>query len=223
MAKKIAFRDRSPFGQRMYYARHSLGLRQEDVRDALGMAQSTIGELESKGKSTGMVVKLAELYFVDPKWLSDGEGEIPDWYDETATDVAFGSRKPPQPRGAVAHDTILSLVKVRTRLSWECLVLTQLPEVFDVALPDESMASRYPAGAVLTFSTVESPRAGDVVLLSDKNGNPYCREYVERTPGHWLANPFNSSFLPLDSIADGLKVVAVKISHHVVQRDSDKT
>lgn len=155
------------------------------------------------------------------------EGRAPDWVDQpptpSATFVTHRTTPPPRVRESVAHDPILSTVKVNSPLPWESLVPTELPEIFDAALPDDAMASLFPAGSFVTFSTTEKLRPGDAVLLSDKLGHLYCRQYIERTPGHWIATPLNGAFLPLDSIADGLTVLAVMVGWQVRGRLSDTT
>lgn len=86
-----------------------------------------------------------------------------------------------------------------------------LPAEFCVVIPedDDSMAPDLPAGAKAWFETGLDPRAPDWVLLADDADNWYVRAYKERRPGHWEAHAVNSAHLPLDSIRDGLRVLAI--------------
>lgn len=53
------------------------------------------------------------------------------------------------------------------------------------------------------------PRPGDFVLVADRQGTPYLREYRRVTLERWEAHALHPSFLPMDSERDGLKVLAV--------------
>lgn len=80
---------------------------------------------------------------------------------------------------------------------------------FQTNVPDASMAPDVPRDAVAIFITGVEPEAGDFVLLTDRSGHHYLREYKLLRPGHWQAHALNSAYLPLDSEQDGLKVLAV--------------
>lgn len=114
-----------------------------------------------------------------------------------------------QLRGGLAHPAIRPAATVTPSHSWGEIVTAQLPDVFSLALFDDSMAPKAPTGTVVTFTTLRPARSGDAVLLRDKDGNHYFREYKERTPSHWQAAPYNPAYLSLDSIEDGLTVLAV--------------
>lgn len=75
------------------------------------------------------------------------------------------------------------------------------------------MASEYPKGSTFEFSSVEGdPRAGDAVLVADTDDNVFFRQYQQRRPGHWQAVALNAAYQPLDSRADGLRVLAIKVA-----------
>lgn len=115
----------------------------------------------------------------------------------------------PQLRGGLAHPAIRPTATVAPSHSWGDIVTALLPEIFSLALFDDSMAPKAPVGTVVTFTTLRQARSGDAVLLKDKDGNHYFREYRERTPTHWQAVASNPAYLALDSIADDLVVLAV--------------
>lgn len=58
----------------MLSAREAARLTQKDVQAALGVAQSTLSELETQSHSSGRTVEFASLYGCDPGWLATGEG-----------------------------------------------------------------------------------------------------------------------------------------------------
>lgn len=66
--------------------------------------------------------------------------------------------------------------------------MESLPSEFKLAMRDNAMAPEYPEGALAIFSTVEGPpRPRDAVLVRDRNGHHYLREYRARTPEQWQA------------------------------------
>ena len=64
---------------------------------------------------------------------------------------------------------------------------------------------------ILLDATIKEPRAGDAVLCQDKDGTVAVRIYTPRTPRQWAGTPINSSYAPLDSVTDGLTILAVKV------------
>jgi len=80
---------------------------------------------------------------------------------------------------------------------------------FQTEAPDASMAPDIPAGARLIFVTDAVAEPGDFVLVRDKRGNVYIREFKQVRPGHWQARAKNRAYLPLDSETDGLELLAV--------------
>lgn len=84
-----------------------------------------------------------------------------------------------------------------------------VPETFRVSMPDDSMSPRVRRGDVLEFSSRETARTGDGVLVRDSQGNLYFRIYRQARPGQWEAHPVHTDYLPLHSDRDGLVVVGV--------------
>ena len=85
----------------------------------------------------------------------------------------------------------------------------ELSAEFQTVMPDASMAPDIPRGATVIFVTGVEPEPGDYVLTCDGAGNLYLREYRQVRPGHWQAHAMNPAFLPLDSLRDKLRVLAV--------------
>lgn len=92
-------------------------------------------------------------------------------------------------------------------------LLNELPAEFALVISDDSMASKYPKGSKVEFSTGEGdPRVGDAVLVADADDNVFFRQYQQRRPGHRRAVALNAAYQPLDSRADGLRVLAIKVA-----------
>lgn len=92
---------------------------------------------------------------------------------------------------------------------WEELMSAELAKEFQTVMPDASMAPEIPKGATVIFVTGIEAEPGDYVLTADNQGHVYLREYRQLRPGHWQAHALNPAFLPLDSLRDELRVLAV--------------
>lgn len=68
--------ERTPFGERLFKARSHAKLSQPQLSKAVGMAQSTLGELEKKGNGSQKTTQLAQACGVRPEWLASGEGPM---------------------------------------------------------------------------------------------------------------------------------------------------
>lgn len=190
---------RSEYGSRLKQARKHAGLTQKQLAARAGMSQGNLSELETVAQSSGMTLQLAAACGVNAHWLATGDGEM-----------LPNSEKTPVGISPVAHPVILDEFTVVPTISWESLVDTvALPEVFKLPASDASMAPKVPPGTMVEFTRHLVPRPGDGVLVKDRDGHHYLRLYRERRPGHWEAYAINESYRPLDSIADGLEVVAV--------------
>lgn len=87
-----------------------------------------------------------------------------------------------------------------------------LPPRFCVVLPDDAMAPKAHAGEVVEFDRTLAPRAGDGVLVRDREGTFYVRQYRVRRAGEWTAHATNPAYEALEAERDGLHVVGVLIA-----------
>jgi hypothetical protein len=94
-------------------------------------------------------------------------------------------------------------------IPWEQLMDRPLKPEFQTTAPDNAMAPDVPRGARIILITGVDPAPGDFVLVADATGAHYLREYKQLRAGHWQAHARNAAFLPLDSLRDGLRVLAV--------------
>lgn len=69
-------RERTAFGERLFAARSHAKLSQPQLAKAVGMAQSTIGELEYIGTGSSKTAQIAQACGVNPQWLAEGVGPM---------------------------------------------------------------------------------------------------------------------------------------------------
>lgn len=112
-----------------------------------------------------------------------------------------------------AHPVSHLVAETVPSITWEQIKMSVakdgLPAVFRVQMVDSAMAPRAGTGAWVQFSSTETARPGDGVLVRDALGNQYFRQYRSGRPGCWEAHADNSAFATLDSERDGLEVLAV--------------
>jgi transcriptional regulator with XRE-family HTH domain len=77
---------RTDFAERLIQARKHAGLSQPQLAKMVGLAQSTIGDLEISGQGSSKVASLARACGVRVLWLERGEGPMtgPDDTDDAA-------------------------------------------------------------------------------------------------------------------------------------------
>lgn len=68
--------DRTEYGARVQQARKRKGWSQQTLAAAVGMSQSGIGELETKGSGSLKTVEIAAALGVRAEWLTTGEGPM---------------------------------------------------------------------------------------------------------------------------------------------------
>lgn len=88
----------------------------------------------------------------------------------------------------------------------------RIQQEFVVALPDDSMAPRAPAGTQIIFRAIsEGERVpfGCWVIVRSKSGGAFVRLYRENPSEKWEAHAFNDGYRTMLPSIDGLSVVAV--------------
>lgn len=195
-------RDRTAFGARLRRLRIAAGLSQMAVQRAIGLPQSTLGEMETVGKGASKwLIPLAQLYGVSAHELAGDQDDG----EEKAIPGIGGE-------AAQSHAMRLITGNVARSIDWESLRVTnKLPEVFKVFLPDDAMAGRFPKDSYIEFDSSLEARAGDVVLLRDQAGEHYIRYLRERRKGELVAVAENPAYLPMDFAQDGLEIRAVLV------------
>lgn len=96
--------------------------------------------------------------------------------------------------------------------SWENLMQSkELPARFVVAVPDEAIDSKYPAGTEIVFDRSSIPKVGRPVIVEDRAGLRYLRIYGNVRGERWQALATSVGHATLDSEADGLVLLAAAI------------
>lgn len=204
---------------------------------ALGVAINSMAESwikDSPGLRTDlelaqMLVPLIDEFDVPPHQLArrirGGPWDIPFLFAvqvATGEDIRFptgvaGAPIAPRVESArgVAHDLSQATPTVTpTPIAWEDL-MKQLPRAFTLVARDDALAPLLSSGHKARFSTERVAERTDLpgkkVLVADRDDNCYIREYRQRRPGHWQAVATNAAagLDPLDSVSDGLRVLAV--------------
>lgn len=166
---------------------------------------------------SGIAVSIVSRYLYDPDKAGaknlgeknarrlEGAGyKPPGWLDKPH---ASGGLSPAQ---GVDHRVSQWRPEYAPLLRWgEQMSKDTLPQLFWVALPDDAMAPRAPAGRHICFEKDTAPNPGDGVLVADQAGGLYFRQYRAGAAGRWTAHALNPAYQDLDPERDGLQVLAV--------------
>ena len=150
-------------------------------------------------------MKAGKEFGCSAAWILTGQTAA-GWMDSQT--VIAGST-----RGLEAH--ILSQARepnVLPRIAWENVVDSELPYLFEVVMPDDSMQPWILRGDVVGFKREGSALPSDVVLVRDRDGRAYVRMHQPRSADEWLARPINDAYGALDSTRDGLSLLGVLVS-----------
>lgn len=213
MQPRVAITPVKTFAERLVHARQEAGLTQAQLAKRARVAQSTVASAESGArKQPRQHIAIADACGVSPHWLLYGKGHMrpsaqtPALYSPTSE----GTKAEGSPPFGVAESPAGWMHNLLPRMiEWEFVMTGTLPTSFCTSMPDTSMAPELRKGATLVFLTDCKPVPGDFVLLSDRHGHAYVREYRQTRPGSWEAHAVNPSYLPMYSDRDGLRVMAV--------------
>ena len=164
------------------------------LADELGISVAAVGQvLNRKTKMLDALNHTRAALFcgVDPLWLASGQGEMPAM--------------------SLAHPMSQETQTVTpTRIQWEELEVMDLGKPFELLVLDDALAPEIYAGCLAQFDPVgmRPPTAGRPVLVKDKAGAHYLRDYQQSAGGRWQAVARQRGFSALDSEADGLTIVA---------------
>lgn len=179
-----------------------------DVVRISGQSSSVVSQWRGKAskiiKSIGKMeaaMALAEASGYEALWIAEGVGPKL-------------QKSPPETRGHVnvAHDMSQARnYSAPPRLQWRNLMGANLSQPFELEVTDDALADEIGKGCIARFHGAGSrePTPGRPVLVRDRDGHHYLRDY-ERGPGdRWRAVARKPGFAPMDSEEHGLEVVAV--------------
>lgn len=182
-----------------------------DMARATGKSSSAVSQWKSgdtKELKADSAAGLEELTGWNAQWWATGKGPRGETKNRAA--ASFTAREGVASYRPVAHDLSQAVATVDPpKLEWEGLMGAELPDLFSLEARDDSMAPLLSRGQVARFSRTAAPDPGRTpVLLRDRDGNHYIRHYRALRPGHWEAAALNPGYAALDSVRDGLEVIA---------------
>lgn len=199
--------ERTEFGARLLAARTRAGMSQMDVREALGISQGTLSQIERVAETSRYTAHLAALYKCSAEWLATGRGE-PDF-------LLYEDGKPVtvvELKTTLAHQLSEPTPTFKSqRIEWGDVMKEPLPNSFELVVRDDAMAPLLEPGNIARFSTNAAVRPGKRVLIVDRDGAPCIREYRAKRGERWQAVALNAAYEPMDSVDDGLRVLAVLV------------
>lgn len=201
MQEQVAITPVKELSERVVWARARLGISQEQLAAKAGVSQGTIGNIESGiRKKPRELVSIANALGVRPEWLSSGLRPIdalPTKFDDPL---------------ALAHAMNESRnYSDPPSLQWGDLMGANLNQPFELAVVDDALADEIRAGCIARFhpSGSREPVPGRPVLVRDKDGNFYLRDYQAGQGSTWQAVPRARGYASLDSEVHGLELIAV--------------
>lgn len=156
-------------------------------------------------------IKAAKLFGLSPEWLATGRGNRLARESAPSSDTQMAPQPQHNPMDSgQAHAVSLRAFTLPPSLSWEQVMQSQeLPDRFVVESPDDALAPNLPRGVAIMFERATVPQPGDCVLVEDSRGARYMRRYVQGIGGAFAAQAINDAYVSLDSVRDGLRVLAV--------------
>lgn len=180
-------------GSNVRRLRDQLGWTLEELSTRSGVEVGTISALEVRdSKRSNYALPLAEAMGVSLSVLLD---------EPTAITHAR----------EVDHDLSYPTLRMPPEVDREAIVSGKAAhqQVFMLRVEDDSCGDRYPAGSRIIWSRTRRPKFGSVVLVLDRHQALHVRVMQQgRAPGAWLAASINPAYATLDSVADGLQIVA---------------
>lgn len=172
-----------------------------------GIAQSTVGRiLRNESAPTGENLRrIAEAFGIDVGDLYRTHALFKESLEQRSLGISHTGRRPP-----LAHDLsdAVSTLRLQT-VTWEDLMTADLSRPFELKVIDDALAPDIFRGCTVRLDPARAPEAGKPVLVKDKTGAHYLRDYQVGSGGRWQAIARQRGFAPMDSEADGLEIVAV--------------
>lgn len=177
-----------------------------DLARALGVSQATLSNWKDpeRGVSKEGAIKAQLALGCSVTWLLSGQGESVNWVtNEGGSTVQHGA--PPETMAGRPRPTLAP-----PQITWGAPEVEELPDVFEVELPDNAIAPHAGAGQAVRFDRHAEPKIGDGVLLIDDTGRWHVRIYSEDATDEWAGQPGRDArgFRPLHPAADRVTLVA---------------
>lgn len=218
--------DRPPatYGERLQWAMHRKKLSQSELARRIGIKPQSIQHLldPKKGaQGSSHTAKMANALDVSPQWLASGEGSHEPVTIESIlialkdSGVASQISSDHKPRifeilRGVAHDMsqARNTESPPKKVRWEDLMTADLSQPFELEVVDDALAPDIFRGCVALLDPARRPEPAWPVLVRDRDGNHYLRDYEAGPGGRWGVVARARGFAALDCEADGLTIVA---------------
>lgn len=211
------------YGERLLWAMNQAGLSQSELARRIGVKPQSIQHLvdpKKNAQGSSKTAALANELNVSSHWLETGEGTAElvlhqhqkDLMAQLNTVLREGAPLTVRPTGfgrAVAH--LLSQARNSEslpKLKWEDLMTADLNRPFELEVIDDALAPEIFKGCTALLDAKRPPEPAWPVLVRDRHGNHYLRDYELGPAGRWRAVARSRGFAALESEADGLSIVA---------------
>lgn len=122
---------------------------------------------------------------------------------------ALGNDALPTLSKGVAHDLSHTRnTQSLPRIRWEDLMTADLSRPFELEVADDALAPEIFKGCVALLDPNRAPEPAWPVLVRDREGNHYLRDYEAGPGGRWSVVARSRGFAPMDSEAHGLTIMA---------------
>lgn len=185
------------YAERLMLAMEHARATKSSLAKSLGLSYQAVAKIfdgRTRSLSAENSDKAARVLGVNASWLASGLGSM-----------ALQAETMPLMAHALSHPafTVPTLTKGD-------LMEGEMPERFVYALEDDAMGAHGRQGTEVLFVKGAGAKIGAGVLVKDHTGALHVRRLAQgREPGHWLAVAPNDLYRTLDSLADGLEVLAV--------------
>ncbi|RTL40542.1 MAG: XRE family transcriptional regulator [Burkholderiales bacterium] len=216
------------FRERLEWAMQQKGgISQSELARQVGVKPQSIQHLldpKKNAQGSSHTAKIAKALGVSPEWLASGAGprepttveSLLAALKESGLAAAIDPSIRPRifeillgPERGVAHDLSQARnTESLPRIRWEDLMTADLSRPFELEVIDDALAPEIFKGCVALLDPQRAPEPAWPVLVRDRDGNHYLRDYEAGSAGRWSAVARTRGFAPLDSETYGLQIIA---------------
>lgn len=185
---------RRVFGNNLKRFRTRAGLKQKDLAELCGCAQSYVSSLEGGDFAPSMSIleRLAEALGVSPaELLITDENAL--GAGSAAEGIAIVNEKSPL---ELPSPRMEGNRAIGDSSSVFCAPGLRPSDAFAAYLPDDSMAPSFEKGDLIVLSFTRKPADGDACLVDKGKGRVVFRTVLSLGGGRWRLQPANAKFAP---------------------------
>lgn len=221
----------SSYRERLEWAmKRADGISQSELARRVGIKPQSIQHLLDPKKNalgSSHTPNIAKALGVSSNWLASGEGgplqidnlhiisqlralRAQSWTaDKDADDPTYLQQLLDEAIEGVAHDMSQARnTESLPRMKWEDLMTADLSRPFELVVIDDALAPEIFKGCIALLDPKRHPEPAWPVLVRDRDGNHYLRDYEAGAGDRWSAVARARGFSPMDSETYGLKIVA---------------